>query len=229
MPDSSAQRRHPRHPLILSILFKSKEPAPVKVGVGWTRNVSDGGACLELAERFPLATPLSVILQTDQGSLGVEGKVAWVGGPTAGEGGVLHGVAFQEVTHEQLGALWKLVARKGQARQAAVRVPAKLAVLCRPKREAAPPLQGETGDISREGLLVYLPQVLPSMTPVEIILPTRRDPLTVEARVVWVESPEARLPGQPVRHGLRFTNLSWAHELTLGLLLAELPGGSPQP
>ena len=96
-------------------MYKSKEPAPAKVGVGWTRDVSDGGACLELAELLPPGTPLSVILQTDQGSLGVEGKV------------------------------------------------------------------------------------------------------------VWVESPEARTPGQPIRHGLRFTNLSWAHELTLGLLLAEVP------
>lgn len=229
MPDWSTQRRYPRHPLALSILYKARGPAPAKAGVGWTRNVSDGGACLELAESLPFASPLSVILQTDQGGLGVEGKVVWVGGTAAGGGGFLHGVAFQDVTPEQLRALWKLVAKKGQARQAAVRVPVKLAVLCRPKGETAPPFQGETGDVSREGLLAYLPQVLPSMTPVEITLPTRRDPLTVEARVVWVEPPEARLPGQPVRHGLRFTNLSWAHELTLGLLLAELPGGNAQP
>lgn len=223
MPNSSVQRRYPRHPLVLSILYKSKEPAPAKVGVGWTRDVSDGGACLELAEPLPFATPLSVILQTDQGSLGVEGKVVWVGGPVAGGGGVLHGVAFRDATPEQLRALWALIARKGQARQAAVRVPVKLAVLCRPKGDAGPPLQGETGDVSREGLSVYLPQLLPAATPIEITLPTRRDPLTLEARVVWVESPEARTPGQPIRHGLRFTNLSWAHELTLGLLLAEVP------
>ncbi|MBI2562572.1 MAG: PilZ domain-containing protein [candidate division NC10 bacterium] len=126
MPNSSAQRRHPRHPLVLSILYKSKDPAPVKVGVGWTRDVSDGGACLELAEPLPFATPLSVILQTDQGSLGVEGKVVWVGGPAAVGGGTLHGVAFLDATPEQLRALWALIARRGQARQAAVRVPVKL-------------------------------------------------------------------------------------------------------
>lgn len=110
--------------------------------------MSDGGACLELAEPLQPATPLSVILQTDQGSLGVEGKVVWVGGPVAGGGGVLHGVAFLDATPEQLRALWKLVARKGKARQAAVRVPVKLAILCRPKGDAGPPLQGETGDVS---------------------------------------------------------------------------------
>ena len=49
------------------------------------------------------------------------------------------------------------------------------------------------------------------------------DPLTLVARVVWVEPPEGRTPGKPILHGLRFTNLSWAHELTLGLLLAEVP------
>ncbi|MBI4841144.1 MAG: PilZ domain-containing protein [candidate division NC10 bacterium] len=121
MPKSSAQRRHPRHPLVLSILYKSKDPAPAKVGVGWTRDVSDGGACLELAEPLQPGTPLSVILQTDQGSLGVEGKVVWVGGPVAGGGGVLHGVAFLDATPE---------------------------LLCRPKGDAGPPLQGETGDVS---------------------------------------------------------------------------------
>jgi len=38
-----------------------------------------------------------------------------------------------------------------------------------------------------------------------------------------VEPPEARIPGESIRHGFRFTEISWPNQLTLGLLLAGAP------
>lgn len=229
MPDWSVQRRYPRHPVVLSIFYKLKGSAPARAGAGKTRDLSEGGACLELAEPLPLSTALSVVLQTNQGGLGMEAEVVWVGGPGAPGGGMLHGVAFTQVSPEQHRALQSLVQRKGQVRHLTIRVPVKLAALCRLDGEAGPPLQGETGEISRQGMLLCLPQALPVAAAVEITLPTPRGPLMVQAAVVWVEPPEAQRPGKPIHHGLRFRNLGWTDELTLGLLLEGAPEMAPPP
>jgi hypothetical protein len=174
MPESFAQRRHPRYPVVLSIVYRLKGSGPVSAGVGRTRNVSGGGACVELPEALPPATPLSVGLPTDRGELRMEAEVVWVGGHGPLGGGVPHGVAFIEVTSEQHQALWDLVNRLGQRCAAAVRVPARLAVLCRPEGDAGPPLQGEAGDLGRDGLSVRLAHRLPPATTVTLTLPTPR-------------------------------------------------------
>lgn len=218
MPESFAQRRHPRYPVVLSIVYRLKGSGPASAGMGRTRNVSEGGACLELPEALPPATPLSVGLPTEQRELRMEAEVVWVGWPGPPGGGVLHGVAFIEVTSEQHQTLWGLVNRTGQRCAAAVRVPVRLAVLCRPQGDAGPPLQGETGDLSRGGLSVRLAHRLPVATAVELTLPTPRGPRTVEASVVWLAPPEAQRPGEPIWHGLRFRDPGVADELTLGLL-----------
>jgi len=80
---------------------------------------------------------------------------------------------------------------------------------------------GWTRDVSRGGLLLRLPQVLPPGTALELTLPTPTGPLPVAGTVVWVAPPEARTPDLPIRHGLRFTALDWATALSLGRVLAE--------
>jgi hypothetical protein len=159
----------------------------------------------------------------------MEAQVVWAGGPGHVGGAVLHGVAFTQVTPEEQRALRDLIQRQEQVRNVAIRVPVMLSVLCRRKGEVGSPLRGQTGDISRGGLSLRLPRSLPMATAVEITLYTRRGPLTVEGTVVWVEPPEAQAPGAPVHHGLRFTDLGWASELSLGLLLAEIPEESSPP
>ena len=226
MYESFPQRRHPRYPVVLSIVYWRKGAGPTRAGIGRTHDVSGGGACLELPEALPLATLLSVELPTDPREFRLEAEVVWVGGPGARGAGVLHGVAFIEVTAEQHQALWDLVNRLGEQCAAAVRVPVRLAVRCRPQGAAGPPLQGVTGDLSRGGLSVRLAHRLPPGTLVELTLPTPRGPRNVEASVVWLPPPEVQRPGEPIWHGLRFRDPRAADELTLGLLLADVPDAS---
>jgi len=236
MPESFPQRRHPRYPAALSIVYWRKGAGSTRAGIGRTRNVSGGGACLELPEVLPLGTPLSVDLPTDPGELRMEAQVVWVGGPGSPGGEVLHGVSFIEVTAEQHQALWELVNRLAQRDPAGVSVPVRLSVLCRPRGDAGPPLQGETGDLGRGGLSVRLKHRLSPATVVELTLPTSKGPRTMEASVVWLAPPEAQQPGEPIWHGLRFRDPRAAAELTLGLLQTGVPdagawqqAGRPRP
>ncbi len=220
MPDPSDHRQHPRYPIVLSIFYKLRSPGPSGGGVGWTRNLSEGGACVEVADRLPPATTLHLSLQTDRGALLVAAEVIWVGGPGPVAGGLPHGVAFAEVTPEQQQALRDLVQRLAVAGHLGVRVPRRLSVLCRRLGEAGSTLQGRTENVSRGGLCLSLPHRLPPETMVEVTLPTPQGPLPVEAAVVWVERTEGQDSGEAIRHGLRFAPLGWTDELTLGLLLA---------
>ncbi len=221
MYDTSVQRRFPRYLIQLPLLHKSKAPAPNKAGVGWTRNLSEAGACVELAERLGSRMPLRLLLRTDRGGIELEAQVVWAGEPGRLGGGILHGVAFTHLLPEQLRALRDLIRSKGQVRNAGVRVPLEISVTCMPTGPRRPTLQGLTGDISRGGLLLLLPEVVPAGSTMNITLQTSNGPLTVEGAVVWVEPPGGRAVGPPFRHGCRFTTLRWSTSLSLGLFLAE--------
>jgi c-di-GMP-binding flagellar brake protein YcgR len=228
-PGTEHRRKHLRHPLVLSIVYQRAGSVQTERGVGWTRNLSEGGACLELPDPLPEATPLRVALQTDQGSLWMDAEVVWAGRTADAAEGVPHGIAFVQVTAEQARALGSLVDRLGQLKDVAVRVPLRRAVACQLAGTPEPPLRGLTGDVSRRGLSVSLPQRLPEASDVEVTLPTPEGRLTVRAKVTWVDAREGD-PDHRVRHGLEFTRLDWTDELTLGLLLAEGaedPSGGP--
>lgn len=221
MSGQSERRHFARYLIQLPLLLKPKRPAPMRIGVGWTRNLSDAGTCVELAERLDLETPLSVRLQTDRGAIEIEAQVVWVGQATLAGGGIRHGLLFAEIPPDQHPALQDLLISKGEKRQAGVRLPLELTVTCQPKGQAGPPLEGRTGNMSLGGLLLHLPQVLPPETVLELTLHTSHGPVTAEGTIVWVEPPERRTPGEPIRHGLRFTVLGWSTSLSLGLILVE--------
>lgn len=221
MYETSVQRRFPRYLIQLPLLHKSKAPAPNKAGAGWSRNLSEAGGCLELAERLGSRMPLRLLLRTDRGAIELEAQVVWAGEPGRLGGGILHGVAFTHLLPEQLQALRDLIRSKGQVRNAGVRVPLEVSVTCMPTGPRGPTLQGSTGDISRGGLLLLLPEVVPAGSTMIITLRTSNGPLTAEGAVVWVEPPGGRAVGPPFRHGCRFTTLRWSTSLSLGLFLAE--------
>ena len=214
----SLQRRFPRYPIRLPVLHKPK--GPPKAGVGWTRDLSEGGACVELAERLPPQTVYSLRLQTERGPIEVEAQVAWAGEPEVG-GGIPHGVAFTQIAPDQREALRDLLRARGKVEECGVRLPLALPVMCRPPGHFGPPLHGRTGDVSRWGLSLCLLQALPPGTPLELTLHTPRGPLTVAGTVVWVDPPEGRSPGALIAHGVRFTSLDWPTSLSLGLVLIE--------
>lgn len=214
-------RQFPRYPVKLPIFYRVKDPAPVRAGVGWTRDLSEGGACLELAEHLGPSSRLGVFLRTDKGGLELEAEVVWAGGPVSAGAGVLHGVTFTPLSPEQLAALRELLLDKGPARRAGVRLPLEFTVSCQLKGDLSPPFQGRTVDVSRAGLLLCLPQVVPPNTMLVIGLPTARGPVAGEGVIVWVEPLETQRSGELIRHGFRFTDIGWASELALGLLIAE--------
>jgi hypothetical protein len=157
----------------------------------------------------------------------VEVQVVWElegqeGDVGPGKGGVLHGVAFSRLTPEQLKALRELIHSQRQERRASVRLPLELAVTCQPKGPVGPTvIRGHTEDMSRGGLLLRLSQDVPPGTVLELTLHPAGGPVKAEGEVVWVDPPEKRAPGAPVRHGLRFTGLGFSAMMSLGLLLME--------
>jgi Tfp pilus assembly protein PilZ len=221
MLEWSAQRRFPRYLIQLPLLHREIAPAAVKAGVGWTRNLGEGGAGVDLADPLRPGMPLRLRLQTDRGAIEVEARVIWIGEPGTPGGVVPHGMAFTQVASDQLQALRDLLLSKGEVRHAGVRLPLELSITCQCKGEMGLPLQGWTGDISRGGLLLRLPQVLPPGTVLELTLHTPNEPIAVEGTIVWVEPPERRSTGEPIGHGFRFIAFDGSLSMSLGLLLAE--------
>jgi hypothetical protein len=204
----------------LSLLYEVTRLADTGVGVGWTLELSEGGTCVELAERLPPQTPLRLHLQTEGGPIDVEGRVVWAGKPDL-PGGICHGVAFIQIAPEHLTALRKILRSPGPQRRCGLRLRLDLAVTCHRNGQAGPPLQGRTGDISREGLLLHLPELLTPGTTLMVTLHTPTEPLTMGGQIVWVEPPGVRTPGQPIAHGFHVTSHSRSSERALAPLLGD--------
>ena len=224
MSEWPAQRRFPRQPIHLPVLHDATSPGSTGRRAGWTRDLSEGGACLELGERLPMPGLIHIQLQTDRGAIEVEAQVVWETGAreeAKGEGWILHGVAFTRLSPDQLQALRDLLLSQDQDRRLGVRLPIDVPVTCQPADPTTPPLHGRTGDVSRGGLLLRLSQVLPPGTALKLALDRPNGRVTAEGEIVWVESPESRTPGEPIRHGVRFTALGWSRSLSLALLMTE--------
>jgi Tfp pilus assembly protein PilZ len=190
--------------------------------MGWTRNLSEGGACLEVAGAFRPETPLRLRLQTERGAIEADAKVVWAGAADSASGVGPHGVAFTQVATDQHQALRELLYSRKEVRHAGVRVPLDLAVTCQlVGGECGLSLEGRTADVSRGGLMIRLPRVLPVETRLRVTLHAPAELLTVEGRIVWVKPPERRGPWTLIGHGLRFTGLDDSLSQSLGSLLAE--------
>ncbi len=223
MTNHAERNYYRRYPIQLPLLIGQGAPQPFSSKAGWTRNLSQGGACVELAEPLPPRNPLLVRLKREQGALEVEAKVAWTGQPQGKNGnGVPHGLAFTRIPPSQEQVLSILLISAGLVRPAGLRVLCEVPVRYKPKHDAGPLVEGRTLDISRGGLLLHLPQILPAWTALTLTLDTSQGPLTGEGAIAWVAPPERRTPGQPIRHGLRFTAITWTTLLSLARLLAEL-------
>jgi hypothetical protein len=151
-----------------------------------------------------------------------EAQVVWAGEAKSGNGRVLHGIAFGQPNPAEQLALRDLVHRKGELAQVAVRVPVRLSVLCQRPGKDRPPLQGWTGNASRGGVLLHLPEVVSPNTPMQLRLEAPTGPLHLQGMIVWVDPPAQWKAGKPIRHGLFFADLGWSSLLALGRLLAEL-------
>jgi hypothetical protein len=188
--------------------------------MGWTFDLSEQGACVELAQRFPPPTTLHLTLQTDRASIEVDAVVVWAGTPAL-PGGILHGLIFTHCAPDQLQALQDLLPSTGPAGSTGVRLHLDLPITCQMNGQVGHLLEGRTGDISREGVLIFLPRAIAQDTELEITVHTPVEPLTMPGKIVWVRSPENATPGEPIAHGFRFTSLRWCTPLILATLLGK--------
>jgi len=113
MPEPVEKREVPRSAIKLPVLYRRKAPAPVKAGVGWTHNLGEEGACLELTDRLEASSALQLVFQTDQGCLNLSAMVIWAAGISSKGEGVLHGVTFPELTPDQRQDLRELLRSNG--------------------------------------------------------------------------------------------------------------------
>jgi hypothetical protein len=213
--------RYNRYLVRLPVVYRAEPPDSEHAGVGWTRNLSESGMCVELDERLRPDTVLSIRLQTDRGHIEAQAQVVWAGEPTGIESGTPHGVVFTEMPPDQRQVLHDMLLPLSMVPHADVRLPLKIPITCQRKDQPGELMQGYTGNLSRGGILAYLPHAVPGGTVVAISLPTSKGTIRVEGTVTWVEPPGKRQQGQPIQHGLRFNFLSWSSSLLLGLLLAE--------
>ena len=221
MTAASADHRLTRYPIVLPVLCTARTPSRSGTQVGWTRNLSESGACLVLPERLPLTRPFHLGFQTDGTPLKAEGRVVWVG--QSGFDLIRHGVAFTRIAPEHRWTLQGVFLSQGRVRPAGVRLSVALPVTCRCRGQARPPIPGWTGDISRGGLLLSLPQVLPAGTELVLTLRHPAGALTLTGTVIWADASKRRLPRESIRHGLQFTVLDAAVDLALARLLTLMP------
>jgi hypothetical protein len=218
--DWLGRRKHARYPIVVPILYGPGGCESILAGAGWTRDLSEGGACLELPDRLEVSALTRLFLRTDQGGIATKGQVIWTEGPLQA-GGILHGLVFTQMVSAQHQALRDLLLRKRMVWQAVVRIPMELSVTYQLRGQPRSLHQGQTENVSRRGLLLRLPLVYSPGTLLEVTLHTPHGPLPAEGTIVRVEPLEAQTPGEPIRHGYHFTDISHATQMTLGRVLAE--------
>ncbi len=228
--ESAEQRRHPRLGVQVPFLHREMAPEVARAGVGWTRNISESGACLELAELLEPRTALRIRLRTDWGFVEADAEVTWVmahqtvwareGGPL--QGGVLHGALFNRIASERPEGFRDWLGVRKDGRAGGVRLPADLSVLCYRREGPVGPIHGRTRDINRKGAQLLLPDMLHIGTSLDLLFMPENGAFPVQATVAWVDPAALDGPGSLVRHGVRFPSLSWSSSLSLGLALTVL-------
>lgn len=223
MRDKTNRRHVRRYSIQLPLLHTPRAFRAQRGGIGWTRDLSEEGACMELAERLQYHMPLRLRIQTDRGTIESEAAVTWTGHSSLSGGGILHGMTLTQLDSDQLQILQAVLLSKGLVQPTKARLPFQVAVTCRPKEQTRMMFQGGTRDVSRGGVLLRLDQVVPPGTVLELTLHSPTWPVTAQGTIVWVAPPEGRTPGGPIGHGLRFTALDWTSALALTRLLVEGP------
>jgi hypothetical protein len=176
-----------------------------------------------LADRFDVDTLLHVRIQTDRGPIEAEATIIWIGASTPAGAENYYGLTFTELAAGPLQALRDLILPLSMVAHAGMRLAMDLSVTCRPKNADGAPIKGQTGEMSRGGMLLRLPRVVAPGTVLDLTVHSSNGPLALEGAVVWTQAPEDQQPGELIDHGVRFTSSTWSVSLALGFLLAGRP------
>ncbi len=230
MPQRASLLRTSRYLVDLPIFcrYTTIGEQATKTSSGWTRNLSETGACLELVEPLAPGTSLSLVIQSEGKSLTMLAEVVWGDPPSLPGVRILHGVTFPLLTVEQQTAIQTLLRRTRPLKARAHRIPAALPVQCRASGIPGPPLSGWTGDLSRNGCSLLIPGRLALGSTVEVTLAAPRGDCTAEGTIVWVET-SGGVPTTPLmRHGVRFTDPNLLRDLIIGFVLEGIGAGTEQ-
>ena len=208
-----------RYPIQLPLLYWRKAGPQTRAKAGWTHELSDEGASVELAERVAPETLLRIRIQTDRGPIEAEGQVVWFADSAPPSVENYHGLMFTQIAPDHLRTLQDILLPLSMVAHAGMRLAVDLHATCKQKGLRERPLQGRAGDVSRRGLLLRLPQTLTLGTGLEITLHTGNGPITLEGVIVWAHQPEEREAEELIDHGVRFTSSTWSISLALGFLL----------
>lgn len=102
------QRRFPRYDLQLQVFYRKVDAQPDEARVGRTRDLSEGGACLELPESLLPGTHLALRLPALTRVVEPEADVVWTRELDLPWQGALHGARFIALTPEDRQALVEL-------------------------------------------------------------------------------------------------------------------------
>jgi hypothetical protein len=219
----SGRARSDRYPIQLPLLYWRKTGTRTRAGAGWTRELGEKGFTAELADRFDVDTLLHVRIQTDRGPIEAEATIIWIGASTPAGAENYYGLTFTEIAAGPLQALRDLILPLSMVAHAGMRLAMDLSVTCRPKNADGAPIKGQTGEMSRGGMLLRLPRVIAPGTVLDLTVHSGNGPLALEGAVVWTQAPEEQKPGELIDHGVRFTSSTWSVSLALGFLLAGRP------
>jgi hypothetical protein len=218
MPEPPFQRRLPRYPVQIPLVYwKGAEPQLLRAG--WTLNLSEHGLGVELDGSLRPRLPVALRMATRYGPVVLLACVVWFGEQQAG-GGTPHGLEFQEVTLRQREFLEGFVQTLPDRTRVGMRFPLALPAQCQLKSPAGPTLQGRTGDISRGGAMLYLPQAVPVGSVLGVTIHSAAGLADVDGVIVWVDPPTQQAAGSPIRHGMEFILLDWGTALMLSWVLA---------
>jgi c-di-GMP-binding flagellar brake protein YcgR len=165
------RQRFLRYPIQFPVLYKrldQKEPA--HTGTGWTHDMGEGGACLKLPIALLVGCRLGLVIFSEPEVVEAEAHVVWVraGGQRTF---YYHGVEFVHLAPPYYQALLKALAQRKPSQQRGFhRFPLKLPISCQAATPDAPHIEGQIGNISRGGALIFLPEQLLPRTRVEITL-----------------------------------------------------------
>lgn len=196
------QRRSRRYAVQVPVLYnRLDQEGPAQTGIGSTEDLGERGACLKLPNALYLGWRLALMIFTEPEVVETEARVVWV---RAGDQRTSyhHGVEFLHLApgyHQSL--LKALPPKKSLERRAFHRFPLTLPVFCQVVRANTPPLEGQTGNISRGGVMILLPQQVTPRTRVEITL--RASSMErIRGKLRWVahSSDDSGL----FRHGIKF-------------------------
>jgi hypothetical protein len=225
VPEQPEQRRLPRYPVQIPMVYR-KEAEPHQLGAGWTHNLCEHGVGVELDISLRPWLPVGLRIATSYGPLDLRARVIWIGSLQTG-GGRLHGLEFRRVTPPQREFLEDYVKFLQGRPRVGVRFPLDLPARCQPKSPSGLTFQGRTGNISRGGAMLYLPQALPVGSVLGVTINTAAGAANVDGVIVWADPPEKRTPGAPIRHGMEYVLFDWPTAIVLSCVLAGRPQHPP--